>query len=297
MKVLLIDIDSKISNIALKKIEMFHVKQNDEIIWNMLTYRSWADKIYVSCIFTKNYNKCREWEGIANIGGSGYDLAKKLPDEIEQMKPKINIGFTTRGCIRKCPFCIVPEKEGMIRTVNDIKDIWDGKSKNITLLDNNILAMPTHFELIYHQLISYKLRVDFNQGLDIRLLRDSIVYMLSQIRHKEYRFSFDRMGDEIGVLKGLDLLKKYGINRSIFYVLVGFDTTYKEDLYRLNLLRDKDQDVFVQRYNHSKDRILSIIARWANQHNVFRKMTFKEFVMHPKHKKGYYNICKEAELI
>ncbi|GAH92586.1 unnamed protein product, partial [marine sediment metagenome] len=84
-----------------------------------------------------------------------------LRPEIEEMKPKINIGFTTRGCIRKCPFCIVPEKEGKIRVVGDIYDFWDREGTELIILDNNILALPEHFKMICTQLKQENLKVDF----------------------------------------------------------------------------------------------------------------------------------------
>lgn len=297
MKVLLINIDSKIPNIALKKLEKFYIDRGVEVIWDMPIYRNNVDKIFVSCIYSGNRDKCLEWEGKAVIGGSGYHLGITLPPDVEKMKPKINIGFTTRGCFRKCSFCIVPQKEGKLRVVGEILDFWDGKSKDITLLDNNIMGIPEHFEMTCYQIAQYKLRADFNQGLDIRLLNENNVKLLKMIRHKAYHFAFDNLQDEYAVRKGVGLLKKYEIKRSAFYILTGFDSTYKEDLYRANILKGLGQNGFIQRYNYSKDKILSIIARWVNQHACFQKMTFKEFVLHPKHRKGYYNICKRAGLI
>ena len=146
MKILLINIDSTKPNLALKKIEKYHKDKGDEIVWDFPLMAAWADKIYVSAIYTWSKDKCGEWEGRAEIGGSGYDLKKTLPPEIENVRPRINMGFTTRGCVRRCPFCIVSEKEGGIRAVGDIYDIWDGRSKEVELLDNNILALPDHFE-------------------------------------------------------------------------------------------------------------------------------------------------------
>jgi len=183
-------------------------------------------------------------------GGSGFDLTTTLRPEIEGMKPKLNMGFTTRGCIRKCPFCIVPEKEGKIRIVGDIYDFWDRESKELVILDNNILAIPNHFEMICCQLMQEDLKVDFNQGLDHRLLNNEIAEMLKSLRYKEYRFAFDDPMQEKSVKKAINTLRKHGINRSMWYVLVGFDSTYDEDLSRLLMLKSYKQDAYVQRYNN-----------------------------------------------
>ena len=74
MKILLIDIDSKIPNLALKKIEKYDRDRGDEIIWDNPLFRDIADKVYVSCVFKKNKPRTVEWEGRAEIGGSGYSL-------------------------------------------------------------------------------------------------------------------------------------------------------------------------------------------------------------------------------
>jgi hypothetical protein len=97
MKVLLINIDSKIPNLALKKIEKFHADKGDSVTWDMPLDINNADKIYVSCIFPANKYKCQVYKGKALIGGSGYDMYTKLPPEIDSIKPHINWGYTSRG--------------------------------------------------------------------------------------------------------------------------------------------------------------------------------------------------------
>jgi len=279
MNISLIDIDSKIPNLALKKCEKYYLDRGDTVIWNNPLLARKSDLIYVSCIFTKNNEACRQWEGIATIGGTGYDLNVKLPPEIELVKPKINYGFTTRGCIRKCSFCFVPEKEGLIHPVGDIYDIWDGKAKEIVLMDSNILAAPKHFKVICEQLRKEKLKVDFNQGLDIRLLNDSLAMELVTIRHtSDIRFAWDNIGDEKHILRGIELLKKHGCRRSMFYVLVGFNSTIDDDLYRLNKLKELGQRAYCMR--HEKvDRVslYNDLASWVNQPQFFMSMDFKRF--------------------
>ena len=279
MNVLLIDIDSKIPNLALKKLEKYYLDQGARVIWDMPLFAEWADVIYISCIFSWNRDKCKEWEPYPHswIGGTGYDLDITLHEDIEKVRPRINLGFTTRGCIRKCDFCVVPEKEGGVRIVGDLFGLWDGCSDLITVLDNNILAMPEHFELICRQAQERKLRIDFNQGLDHRLLTDDIAATMKKTRHKgEWRFAFDHPDMIDSAKEALRLLQKHGIKRAFWYVLVGFDTALKEDLFRLNYLRDEGQTVFVQRYN--KDRNTLALAQWGNQHKLFRTMSYEQFL-------------------
>ncbi len=282
-KILLIDIDSKIPNLALYKISTYHKERGDTVAWGEqrdLIQEAGADKIYVSCVFTENKAKAEEWEGLASIGGSGYRLDTELPWVIENTRPHINLGYTTRGCIRSCSFCIVPEKEGGIRVVGDLLDLWDGgKERKVTLLDNNILAVSAHFTMICQQARDNKLLVDFNQGLDHRLLTADVMAEMVSIRHREYRFSYDRHFYEGTVRRALKLLKKAGL-RGFWYVLVGYDTGYEEDIFRLELLREWGQTVFVQRYTKTRGNML--LSRWANQHAVFKGMTFSEFLEIPR---------------
>ena len=289
MKILLINIDSKILNLALKKIEKYHLDKGDEVIWNNELFINSVDKTYVSCIFTKNKSKCMDFESKAEIGGSGYSLEKTLPPEIEEVKPRINLGFTTRGCIRHCSFCIVPEKEGSIRVVGDLMDLWDGKNKDIVILDNNILALPEHFRLICKQARENKLRIDFNQGLDCRLLTEDIVKELKLLSHREYRFAFDDIRLESIVEKAIKLLKKYGINRCAWYVLAGYNSTFEEALYRCNFLREHNQNVYIQRYEtvYSEQKYI-LLARWANQHAIFHTHSWNEFLDKDK---NYHKNC------
>lgn len=283
MRILIIDIDSRIPNLALKKIEKYHIDKGDEVIWDIPLFKDSVDKIYISCVFTKNSHKCKFWEGIADIGGSGYSLDITLPPEIEAVKPHINYGFTTRGCIRNCKFCIVPRKEGRVRIVGDLLDLWDGKAKQVIVMDNNILAVPDHFAFICEQARVKGIKADFNQGLDHRLLTPDIVEVMKSISHTEYRFAFDHPSMLKSVEKAIDLLERYGIHRSNWYVLVGFDTTRQQDLDRLNYLRDRNQRAYVQRYEtHFYEPFYVALARWVNQPHLFVGMTWQQFLDYPR---------------
>lgn len=279
MKILLINIDSKLPNIALKKTEKYYLDKGDEIIWDLEMFKVVADKIYVSCIFDWNKYKCEEWEAWgAEIGGSGYDLKKTLPEEIDKIKIKINMGFTTRGCIRKCKFCIVPQKEGKFEVVGDIYDFWDGKSKEIVLFDNNILVSPKHFKMICSQIRKEKLKVDFNQGLDCRLLTEDIVKELKKTKCIAHRFAFDNIKDMSHVEKAIKLLDKYNI-KAMWYILVGFDSTFEEDIERIDYITYKEHRAFAMKHKKVKDNNkYTQLARWTNSPLWRNAMPFKDFI-------------------
>ncbi len=181
MKVSLIDVDGhNFPNLALMKIAAWHKAHGDIVDWYMPLF-SHPDKIYASKVFTftPDYIDYNPNDPQPTKGGTGYDIESKLPDEIESMQPDYDIypphlydfaiGFLTRGCIRKCPWCVVPRKEGGIKEVGDIRKI--GVKKNVILMDNNFLAASDDF--IQEQLQLSKrlnLRIDFNQALDARLV-------------------------------------------------------------------------------------------------------------------------------
>ena len=292
MKVLLIDIDSSIPNLALKKIKKYHAGKGDEVaeekgdFSNSLFYEPKNyEKVYVSCVFTKNKDEALAWNKLHKnvvIGGSGVDLKVSLPPEIERLKPRINLGFTTRGCVRRCKFCIVPEKEGKMKVVADVYDLWDGKAKEIIILDNNILASPDHFELVVDQLNKEKLRVDFNQGLDCRLLNDRLAAKLATVKHiNEVRFAFDDRAYEKSVIRAVNLMKKYkpGKRQSRFYVLVGFNSDFEDALYRVKVLKELDQLVYVMRFEGAEnDNRYTKLCGWTNCYSNFDRMTWEEYL-------------------
>lgn len=273
MKVGLYNLEPQYKNLALEKLRLYHTMMGDEVEdYLPLAYETY-DKIYCSSIFV--FTPKQNLPPNAICGGTGFDLTTKLPPEIEAIKPHLNFGYTTRGCIRDCPFCVVRMKEGLISIVGDLLDLWDGKAKDIRLLDNNNLAAPDHFGLVCQQALEHKLRLDITQGLDHRLLTPDNVALLASISHKEYHFAFDSPAYRPSVERAIKLLNDAGIKRSTWYVLVGFNTTFQEDLDRLNFLRDNGQNAYVQRYKRSPEYIP--LARWANQHHIFQGMTWEQF--------------------
>lgn len=279
MKIGLLNFEPKYKNLALEKIKIYHESKGDTVSDFALGF---FDKVYCSSLFDFT-DKNGRIPPSAICGGTGFDMTTTLPKEIESIEPHLNFGFTTRGCIRHCKFCVVPQKEGEIRVVGDLMSLWDRESRDIVLYDNNILAMPEHFAMICEQSRKYNLRLDFNQGLDHRLLTTEIVDLLKLISHHEYRFAFDHPSLLHSVDSAIKLLQAKGINRCNWYVLVGFDTILQEDLLRLNFLRDHNQIAYVQRYKGKKKlgKEYTALARWSNQHHIFRGMTWQQFLEHP----------------
>lgn len=274
------------------KLSAWHKKQGDIVEFN--NYLCNPDKVYASCIFTENAYKIKQlpFENVV-AGGSGlqnWDMV--LPDKIEHIMPDYSLynsdyslGFTTRGCIRKCPWCIVPDKEGKIRAMADIYEFWDRKYGKIVLLDNNILALPEHFKKITRQILKENLITEFNQGLDIRLLTLESAKILKKIKLSELWFAWDNIKEERIIFQGLKILKKAKIKNFRFYVLVGFNSTFEEDLYRFNILKKINQKnklnirPYCMRYEKVKKEAKYIrLAEWVNMPRFWAKMDFSEFL-------------------
>lgn len=295
MRIGLIDVDShNFPNLALMKISAWHKAQGDEVEW----WWGWGqyDRVYKSKVFDDTYS--HDLPDPVNTkeiiyGGTGYDLQNKLPDEIERMYPDYSLypeltkdsayGFLTRGCPNNCPFCIVCAKEGRKSCkVADLDQWWNGQ-KNIVLQDPNLLACRDHMNLL-QQLAESKAYVDVNQGFDARLLTEENIEAIKRIRLKEIHFAWDLMKNTDAVLDGLDLWKKYGKKNShgtwgTVYVLVNFDTTMRENLFRIYELDAMGFNPFVMVYDKpNAPKEIRKLQRWCNNFRVFKSCTFEEYM-------------------
>ena len=241
-------------NLALMKLSAYHKARGDEILLNFPLDR--PDITYASCVFTWNAKGENKIPPSAIIGGSGIDLKAELPPEVEHTMPDYSLypgldyslGFTSRGCIRRCPWCVVPEKEGNIMPWARIYEFWDRHHRKIILLDNNLLATP-NWQQTMESLIAEELEVDFYQGLDIRLLNEDNIDYLKRVKAKQLRFAFDDIACESALRRGIQLLLDNGIpsRRLLFYFLYGFgdDETAVE---RAKILLSYNVDIYPMLY-------------------------------------------------
>ena len=283
-------------NIPLMKISAWHKAKGDEVSWYDPMFSGHMDKVYVSKVFSfspdfEYYIDADE----VQYGGSGYCISlvngkevydkskdKDLPYEIEHIYPDYSLygitdtayGFLTRGCPRGCSFCHVEAKEGRRSyKVADLSEFWKGQ-KNIVLSDPNILACREWKDLL-QQLIDSKSWVDFNQGLDIRLMTEEKAEMLKQIKTKELHFAWDRYQDKDKILPKFQMFKDITQIRErqlLVYVLCNFDTTLEQDLERVYTLRKMGYWAYVMLYDKEhipKGHILRKLQRWVNNRFVF----------------------------
>lgn len=160
---------------------------------------------------------------VADITGQVNALPRHNPDAT----------FTTRGCPRRCSFCAVPKIEGDLIELDD----WPIKP---VICDNNILAASRkHFDSVIDKLKSLK-QVDFNQGLDARLLTEYHAGRLAELDLKCVRLAWDHSKLEPQFMKAFETLRRARIpaNRIRSYVLIGFNDTPEDALYRLRTIRN-----------------------------------------------------------
>lgn len=285
MNIGLVDVDSRIPNLALMKISAYHKALGDHVGLYAPLFDS-PDLIYASKVFdyTLDYDYYPPDVPVLK-GGTGYNLTETLLDEIEKQYPDYALyncgyamGFATRGCSRECAFCVVPRKEGYVKAVGDIYDFWRGQ-EYLKLLDNNLTAIPDHYEQIVKQLVKEKIKTDFSQGLDIRFMTAEMARLLSKVRlWKQIHFAWDNMDDESAVRRGIEVLVANGVSRRkiMFYVLIGFTTTEQEDLYRVEVLRGLNVSPFVMPYN-KQDKYQRRFARWCNHKAIFKTVPWERY--------------------
>ena len=283
MKIGLFDADkTNYPNLALMKLSAWHKKRGDSVEWFNPLFPCY--KVYVSKVFT--YTPSESFFGNIEYGGSGYSTSKNLPEEIEHICPDYSLygidysmGFLTRGCPNKCGWCIVPKKEGSIKGHADIEEFT--RHKNVVLMDNNVLAHEHGIKQI-EKIAKIGLRVDFNQGLDSRLIDDATAKLLSQVRWlSPIRLACDQDSSMPVIEKAVGLLRKHGATPKAYfcYVLVK-DIPSAHN--RVEFLRKLGVDPFAQPYrdfttNQEPSKEQKRFARWVNHKAIFKTVKWENY--------------------
>lgn len=268
MKVRITQIDGKLPNLALMKLAFYHNQQGDEIFFKKTVQRDMFepeyDIIYGSAIFDFSHKKLNLFKlnfPNAIVGGTGTNSLATVEDVIGyklynyenydySIYPKFfySIGFTQRGCRLKCPFCVVPGKEGKNIFVNSIYDVWRGDPypRKIHLLDNDFFGQKD-WKKRCREIIDGDFKVCFNQGINIRLIHKEGAEYLSKIKYYDDQFkkrriytAWDNRKDEKRFLSGINLLLDNGIRPEhiMVYMLCGYwnDEKWDDIWYRFNTM-------------------------------------------------------------
>lgn len=152
--------------------------------------------------------------------------------------------YASRGCIRKCHFCGVPKLEGAQRdmqsltsVVTRIRELY-GEKKDLILMDNNVVASERFREIVAEirdlgftpgamlkrGRVPVQRRVDFNQGVDARILCKDPMYLreLSTVAIRPLRIAFDHLGLKKPYEIAVRTAHQYGLNELSNYMLYNF---------------------------------------------------------------------------
>ena len=287
MDVCLMDVDSKIPNLALMRASTWHKERGDSV---KLGYEPMFDDPEL-CYASKMFDFTPEPAYMPDCetlkGGPGYDLQAKMPfPDYDRIMPDYSlyphfdyaIGRFTRGCPNRCPWCVVWKMDGNdVRHVADLKDFWDGQ-KVVRLLDDNIMADADEFCRDCEQLHDAGVKVIW-EALDIRKVDDDTAKALASVKQeKSIHFAWDSHAQDDAVPRGIECLKRNGVKpwRLMFYVLVGFNTPRYYDLDRIMTLHEMGANPFVMPFDKS-DPYQRHLARWCNNKVIFKTTTFEDY--------------------
>lgn len=266
MNVLLLQIDGKLPNLALMRIAAHHRLRGDRVELRRGAdvgglFDQHPDRVYASTLFTSSkplVDRVLAMYPDAIVGGTGSgtvcleDVGIETDDLDYSLYPEYrqSIGFTMRGCRMRCPFCVVPSKEGHARATATIADIWRGDPwpREIVLLDNDFFGQDDWRARI-GELWFGGFRVCFTQGINARTLSGEQAAAIAQVDYRDLRMkerrlftAWDRTSDERLFFLGVERLLLAGVRprHLLVYMLIGFDPqeTHEDRDHRRRKLRE-----------------------------------------------------------
>lgn len=299
-------------NLALGKIAKWHVLYGDSVEWARETdlfHTDCYDILYASKVF--NFSPDVDFRKYKykrlEKGGTGYDIYKQLPECIDRLQPYYPLfpwvpsntayGFLTRGCPNRCPWCVVPKKEGLIRPYMDIQDIAIEGRTHVVLMDNNILAAGDYARKQLTKIIELGLHVDFNQAMDARLVTPEFAELLGQVKwiNGRIRFGCDTTAQIAHCERAMQLINEAGFRGEYFlYTMIGGNNDFAECYNRIHYWWQRLQDfrkdkkgravyAYAQPYRdpiHPGNAIpkwQADMAQWCNKRMIFYTTDFKDF--------------------
>ena len=327
MRIAIIDADligrkrHRFPNLVCMKLSGYYKEQNCDVRLKM-DYSELPEygKVFISKVFTDTPvpGEVLELPNV-NYGGTGFFffISPALPVEIEHhmldyhlyddwvdtqllagakraeysYSLDYSIGFLTRGCFRKCSFCVNKNYE-RVNVHSALSEFLDPSRKKICMLDDNFLGCPSWKALIQELKATGK-PFQFKQGLDERLLTDEKCEALFSAKYDgDYIFAFDNIADAELIEKKMVLARKYTNRVLKFYCFTGFDRADKWDeefwrqdifdlLTRIEILMKHKCLPYVMRFNRYEESpyrgVYISIARWCNQPSFFKKKSLREF--------------------
>lgn len=293
-KIGLIDFDHHVNNytrgrypnLALMKLSNYYKSSGYNVEW--VQTEGAYERVFGSQVFsyTKPDPSLSYRAKQITYGGSGIDLHRDLDDEVEHTCPDYSlyegvdysVGFITRGCFRNCEWCIVREKEGTIKPHASVDEFL--RHDKLHLLDNNILGHSHGIRQI-EVVASRKVKVDFKQGLDARMIDHSVAKILAKVKFiKKLRMACDRPEDIEHIRKAVELLRWYNVTPRTYFVYVLVQDV-DEALERVRFLKGLNLEPFAQPYRDREGnpptQIQKDFARWVNHPAVFKSTTWETY--------------------
>ena len=254
-------------SLGLLKISTYHKNKGDtvEYIRGEQIPNKKPDLVYVTSLFTwawkpvhnaTRFYKTKFPDARVLLGGiyasllpnharlsDADEIVTGIFEEAEDLMPdydlipeyNASILFTSRGCIRKCGFCAVPILEGKPNgEKHSIKHLIHPNHKKVILWDNNFIANRNKYEIL-DELLELKLEVDFNQGLDARLITDKFAERLAKLRTRLIRIAYDTSSYRAHVERAIEKLFTAGVNKRkiTVYTLYNYEDTPDDFLSRV----------------------------------------------------------------
>ena len=248
-------------------------------------------------------------EYIEKVTGGDEKLKKRRFDDYLSY----SIGFTTRGCIRHCGFC-VNRLLNKVTKWSSVSEFLDESRNKIYLWDDNIMAAPPKvFAEVMEELKKTGKPFQFRQGLDIRLMTEKKAKLLSEVKyHGDYIFAFDhyRMNNPTEkrqveqTINGLKIWRTYCRKSTKLYVLVAYDSQDEIDIegafFRIKILMEHGCLPYIMRfeeYNNSRFKgLYTQLARWCNQPGFYKKMSFRQYcVRNEEYHQGIQNLTPKGK--
>lgn len=267
------------------RLSAWHKSKGDSVEWADALFGTDYDRIYKSKIFTFSPDEHSYWKCEVMKGGTGYDIGSRLSPEIEDStlmdfypQYDYSIQFFSRGCIRRCPFCFVHDKEGEIHPVEPVQ--LNPNGKHIEVLDNNFFANPE-----WRSAVEYIMRTGQKvnlHGVDVRIMDDEQAYWLNRLRlYKSIHIAWDLPQIDL-TDKLIEVTHRIKPWKIMCYILVGFNSTMEQDMYRIERCRELGIKPYVMPYRdfgnktrpsqYAKD-----LAQYVNKSMLFKSCSFKDF--------------------
>lgn len=301
MNIALLDVDGHhYPNLALMKISRWHKSHGDHVEFYDSMFGCY-DKLYMAKVFTHTPDYVFSIANAKEIvrGGTGYDVYSCLPYEIDHTQPDYSLygkmidkhtayGFLTRGCINKCPWCVVPKKEGTIKPYMDVDDIAiEGRNK-LVLMDNNVLACDYGLEQI--DKIAYRgYMVDFNQAMDARLVTDEVARLIARVRwHPFIRFGCDTHSQIEACVTAIERIDHYSGRHRQYLLYTMIYGNILECYERISYWRQPKYVSYVRCQSQPMLNFTKVhqdipqwerdMARWSNRRELFASTDFKQYI-------------------